>query len=229
MNTVLITGANSGLGRELVRIFLTNNWYVIACSRKPAEVFAEFSPNKNFLNFSLDITDQQSIRVLASKLKGKSIDVLINCAGVYDGPADDTTIVSTIPEITNVFLVNTIGAKVLTDILLPNLQKGTEKLVVTISSEMGTYAKLDDYNARHWAYSASKIAVNYAMLAFNTEHPEIKCALIHPGWMKTNIGGLEASLDPSFSAEKIFELIINHTTRLRNGILVDYEGRTMEF
>lgn len=210
--TVLITGTGSGLGKELVEVFAKNEWKVIAAS-----------------HIDLDVTNQKSIEAFASKLNGKPIDILINCAGVYDSPQDNETVVSTIPKIDKVFQVNTIGTRILTDKLFPNLQKGDEKLVVTISSGMGTYNELDEYHANHWPYSASKTAVNYAMLAFNKVHPEIKCVLINPGWMKTKIGGPGAPLEPSFSAEKIFVLIENHRKSLPNGKLVDFEGKLMSF
>lgn len=212
MRTVLVTGAGSGLGRALIDVFAKNGWEAVAASHS-----------------DLDVADEKSIETFVADLKGKPIDVLINCAGVYDSPPGDETVVSTIPNIIKIFQVNTIGTRVLTDSLLPNLQKGNEKLVVTISSEMGTYDKLDEYNAKHWPYSASKIAVNYAMLAFNRAHPKMKCVLIHPGWMKTKLGGVNAPLEPSFSAEKIFELIKNHKRSLVNGKIVDYEGKLIGF
>lgn len=93
---------------------------------------------------------------------------------------------------------------------------------------MGTYTGMDSYHAMHWPYSASKAAVNYAMVAFAKQRSDIKSALIHPGWVKTKIGGVDAPLEPSFVAQKIFELISEHKTKLPNGKLVDYQGNIME-
>lgn len=210
--TVLVTGAGSGLGKALAQVFSKNGWEVIAATHK-----------------DLDVANQKSIEAFVKKLEDKPIDVLINNAGVYDSLPGSEIVISTIAEITKVFQVNTIGGRVLTDALISNLRKGDEKLVVTISSGMGTYNALDEYHASHWPYSASKTAVNYAMLAFNKEHPEIKCVLINPGWMKTKIGGRGAQLEPEFSAQKIFELVQDHKSKLQNGSLVDYEGKPMEF
>jgi len=212
MKTILITGVGSGLGKSLKKIFVENGWEVIALTHK-----------------DLDVADQKSIEELAKKLQGKPIDVLINCAGVYDGPADGDSTATTIEGITKVFQVNTIGAKILTDLLVPNLLLGKEKLVVTISSIMSTYAKLDEYAAQHWSYGASKMAVNYAMLSFNKVHPEIKSVLIHPGWVKTKIGGKDAIIEPNESAEGIYKLINNHQSDLPNGKLIDYQGKLIEF
>lgn len=212
MKTVLIIGAGSGVGKALKEVFGKYEWETIAFAHK-----------------DVDITEQKSIEELIKKLQGKPIDVLINCAGVYDGPADGEPTATTIDSITNVFQVNTIGAKILADVLVPNLLQGTERLVVTISSVMSTYSQLDAYAAKHWSYGASKMALNYAMLSFNTVHPEIKSVLIHPGWVKTKIGGKDALIEPEESAAGIYKLIINHKSRLLNGKLIDYLGNLIEF
>lgn len=213
MKTVLITGAGSGIGKALAQVFAKNGWEVIAATHK-----------------DLDVASQKSIEAFVKKLNGKSVDVLINNAGVYDsGSVDRETVVSTVDDVTNVLKVNTIGPRALSEALLPNLKKGTEKLVVTISSVMGTYAALDTYTAEHWPYSLSKNAVNYAMTSFSKLNPTIKIVLIHPGWVKTKIGGSGAQLEPEFSAGKIFELIQDHKSKLKNGEFVDYEGKSLEF
>ena len=94
---------------------------------------------------------------------------------------------------------------------------------------MSTYDKLDEYAAKHWSYGASKMALNYAMISFNKEHLEIKSTLIHPGWVKTKMGGKDALIEPSESAEGIYKLIINHQSDLPNGKLIDYQGKLIKF
>lgn len=212
MKTIVITGAGSGLGKALKEVFVKNGWEVVALTHK-----------------DLDVADQRSLETLANKLQGKQIDVLINCAGVYDGTADGDPTAITVEQIGKVFQVNTIGPKILADLLAPNLLKGREKLVVTISSIMSTYPKLDDYAAKHWSYGASKMAVNYAMISFNKENPKIKSVLIHPGWVKTKIGGKDAEVEPYESAEGIYKLIKNHASDLQSSKLIDYQGKLIEF
>ncbi|MFY9457433.1 MAG: SDR family NAD(P)-dependent oxidoreductase [Candidatus Spechtbacterales bacterium] len=230
MKTILITGAESGLGHELVKVFSKNGWHVLATCRAKKD-FPQESLSDNISVLSLDVADQESLESIAENLKDKSIDVLINCAGVYDAKTnsvDGNTVISTNPEITRVFQINSVAPKLLADMLVQNLKKGAEKLVVTISSGMGTYSEMDEYHAEHWPYSASKAAVNYAMIAFTKQHPDIKSVLVNPGWMKTKIGGKDAPLEPSFSAQKIFELISEHDKKLRNGKLIDYQGKVMD-
>lgn len=212
MKTVLIIGAGSGVGKALKEVFNKNTWETIAITHEDVE-----------------ITKQRSIEELVKKVQGKPIDVLINCAGVYDGPADGDPTATTIDGITSVFQINTIGAKILADLLVPNLIKGKERLVVTISSIMSTLAKLDEYAAQHWSYGASKMALNYAMISFNKVYPEIKSVLIHPGWVKTKMGGKDALIEPEESAKGIYKLITNHQTSLPNGKLIDYQGTLIDF
>jgi len=208
MKTVLITGAGSGVGKALKDVFSKNGWETIALRHQ-----------------NVEITDQKSIENVVTKYHEKPIDVLINCVGVYDGPADGDPTLTTIEGFTHVFQVNTIGPKIFADLFVPNLLLGKEKLVVTISSIMSTLAKLDEYAAQHWSYGASKMAVNYAMLSFNKVHPEIKSVLIHPGWVKTKLGGKDALIEPEESANGIYKLITNHQSDLPNGKLIDYEGK----
>jgi len=93
---------------------------------------------------------------------------------------------------------------------------------------MSTYPNLDKYHAHRWVYSSSKTALNYAMMAFATELPDIKTALIHPGWMKTDMEGKDAPLDSSISAKNIYSLIADHTNKLPNKKLVSHEGELLE-
>ena len=101
--------------------------------------------------------------------------------------------------------------------------------MMTMSSGMGTYAEFEQYHAEHWAYSASKGAVNYAMVSFAELHRDIKATLVDPGWMQTEIGGADAPLSPDESAAAIFELIANHPDKLPDGKMVDYSGEIMHF
>lgn len=225
MKTVFITGAGRGLGLELTRVFLKNGWRVVAACLSTERLPSDVSKNDNSQMVELDVTNDSSITAATTAIKNTPIDILINNAGVYDSTSvDDDTVVSSVAAVTKVFQVNSIGPKLVSEALLPNLHMGSEKLIVTISSGMGTYEMLDEYHAKHWPYSASKTAVNYIMTAFHKLHPEIKTSMINPGWMKTNIGGKNAPFEPSTQAEKIFSLISDHPEKLPNATLVNYEG-----
>ncbi|HUD02606.1 MAG TPA: SDR family NAD(P)-dependent oxidoreductase [Candidatus Paceibacterota bacterium] len=241
MKTVLITGARSGLGLALAREFLGKGWRVVAAGQKMAELPDDVRTNPNTTTIELELSDETTVRACATTLVGVPIDVLINNAGVYDSSSvDDDAIVSTLDAIAHVFVINAIAPRLLADLLLPNLALGSERLVVGISSGMGTFAQLagrdleptsrgtNGYEALHWVYSASKTALNYALLAFGVSHPDIKVSLINPGWMQTAIGGKDAPESTEESAAHIALLILAHKTRLPASTLVDHLGDTME-
>jgi NAD(P)-dependent dehydrogenase (short-subunit alcohol dehydrogenase family) len=226
MKTVAITGTSRGLGLALTRVFLANGWQVVAIGRHMPS--ASTTPNVRIEQ--CDLTDGTSIRAVAANLQGVKIDVLVNNAGVYDTvDGGQSAVTSDFEQLTNVFQVNTIAPKLLSDALVTNLQSGDSKLVVTISSGMGTYSEFETYHAEHWAYSASKAAVNYAMVSFAELHPDIKATLINPGWLQTKIGGADAPLTPEESAEAMYDLIANHDKKLPNAGMVDYDGKKMDF
>ncbi len=228
MKTIFITGAGRGLGLELAKVFLKHDWRVVAAYHASDPLPADVAAHANVQTVELDVTSDSSIAAAAAAVKGTAIDVLVNNAGIYDTvSAHDDTVVSTVAQITRVFQINSIGPKLVSEALLPNLLSGGEKLIVTISSGMGTYQMLNAYHSKHWPYATSKSAVNYIMTAFHQAHPEIKTSMITPGWMKTQIGGKNAEVDPSVSAEKIFGLIANHPEKLPNTTLVNCEGSTV--
>jgi NAD(P)-dependent dehydrogenase (short-subunit alcohol dehydrogenase family) len=225
MKTVLITGTNRGLGQALATGFLEAGWRVIATAREMPDL-----PQSANLQIELcDLTDQHTVQGLAARLQGAPIDVIINNAARYDAKPDDDTVTTDFNQLTRLFQVNTIAPKMLADALVGNLHAGVDKLVVTMSSGMGTYAEFDELHAKHWAYSASKAAVNYAMVSFAKLNPSFKSVLINPGWMQTAIGGDDAPLKPEESAEAIIDLILEHEAKLPNARMVDYTGKQMDF
>jgi NAD(P)-dependent dehydrogenase (short-subunit alcohol dehydrogenase family) len=226
MKTVAITGTSRGIGLALTNVFLDNGWKVIAIGRHmPAA-----STNPNVRIEQCDLTDGAQIAALVQRLRGAPIDVLINNAGLYDATSVDDPVATTdFDHLTNVFRTNTIAPKLLSEALVPNLQAGTDKLVVSITSGMGTYALLDEYHAAHWAYGASKAALNYAMVSFSELHTGIKAALVSPGWVQTAMGGSDAPLPVEESVAGIYDLIANHPKKLLNGEIVDYTGKRMDF
>jgi NAD(P)-dependent dehydrogenase (short-subunit alcohol dehydrogenase family) len=229
MKTILITGARSGLGLELVKSFSAQEWRVIAAC-KDAEFPAEHL-NINIEVLPIDLLSQESIDVFVSKMGDRSLDILINCAGMYDNShssVDDESIFSTLPEITHVFQVNALAPKILSDRLIENLKLGSDKLIFSISSGMGSHSQLDEYNAEHWVYSSSKAALNMAMHAFAVENKEIKSVLFSPGWMNTSMGGKMAPIEPSVVAQKIYELVTLKLTELPNGKVIDREGKVVD-
>lgn len=227
MKTVLVTGANRGLGRALVDVFVEAEWRVIAVARRVDDL-NDLKASSNVRVESCDLADEQALMTLVESLKDTPIDVLVNNAGMYDAAGGGDNVITKLSDITKVFQVNSLAPKLLSDGLVSNLHAGEDKLVLTVSSGMGTYALLDEYHAQHWVYSASKTAVNYAMMSFGKLHPELKSVLVNPGWLKTDIGGPDAPIEPKDAAQKLFQLVLNVDT-LPSGKLLNAEGEELEF
>ena len=225
MKTVVVTGANHGLGLALTRHFLQAGWRVAAFARTPPDI----APSQQLRVELADLTDMAALSAAVDRLKGVPVDVLINNAAVYDSEDVEAPAASkNFDTLTNVFQVNTIVPRLLANALVPNLQAGQDKLVVTMSSGMGTFADIDEYNGAHWGYSASKAAVNLAMIGFAKVHPDLKSALVNPGWVQTKMGGSGALIPADEAAAYIYKLIAEHPDALPNAKLVDYEGKGME-
>lgn len=227
MKTVLITGANRGLGLELTKIFLINNWRVIAACRDVGNMPKDLPNTENLRTVTLDVSKEESLKKLPTVTGDIALDVLINNAGIYDNASDGAPVYDKIPDIMNVFLMDGVAPRVIGESLASQLEKGQEKLIVSISSHMGVVSLADEYVAKHWPYSASKAALNFSMATFSKVHPNIKSVLIHPGLMRTRLGDKEFPLGPDESAEGIYNLITSQS-KLIDGKLTDHLGNSLE-
>jgi NAD(P)-dependent dehydrogenase (short-subunit alcohol dehydrogenase family) len=206
--TVLITGAGRGLGRELARQYAQHGWRVIACGRtRPAQGFEggiEFQP--------LDVADPASISDLAARLNGRPLDVLVNNAGIRSEVPGLHSFVS--DEFLKVMRTNTLGPLLLARALRPNLVAGRMRAIANISSRAGSMAEglFDDYDD-DYAYRCSKSALNMvgAQLAQDLRASGIKVLSLHPGWVKTDMGGDQAVLSVDDSARGLRTIIDNAT------------------
>jgi NAD(P)-dependent dehydrogenase (short-subunit alcohol dehydrogenase family) len=227
----VITGSNRGLGLELVKKFLQNDWHVIAACRNTADFpsGAAFGDRKPLV-WQLDVANQASLDSFAERCDKElsRVDVLINNAGIYDNVGDGESPYDRISQLIPVFVINSIAPRLLSDKLFNVLQKSENKVVITISSHFGAHSTIDEFMAEHWGYSASKAAVNYAMDAFAKLHPDVKSLLVHPGWMRTRLGGPEAPVDPMDSASGIYDLY-ERADKLDSGKLFRTDGATIEW
>ena len=188
MPTLLITGANRGLGLEFCRQYAAEGWQVLACCRNP-ETATELANMPNVRVFSLDVADFAQIDKLAAQLQDTAIDVLINNAGIYGdsdkhrfGQLDYAAWMQTLT-------INTQAPVKMAEAFLPALNRGHKKLVVSISSLMGSIA--DNSSGGSLLYRSSKAALNAAMksLAIDLEGQGIGVLVLHPGWVKTDMVG----------------------------------------
>jgi len=209
MPTILITGANRGIGLALTEAFAGRGDTVIATVRNPDKVDELAGVMTRFPGLievhHLEVTDAASIAGLAGRLAGRPIDVLINNAGVI-GPDRQSTFDMDFDGWIETLKINTIAPFAITQALLPNLRLGEHPKVLTVSSGMGSMAFT---KSDRIAYRTSKAAVNKAMqcMATDLKGEGIAVSVCHPGWVKTGIGGDGAEISPEMSATGLTRLI----------------------
>ena len=207
METVVITGANRGIGLELTRVFLSKDFHVIASCRRPdqASELQALAESKELEIHELDVTDASSISAFSSALSDITVDMLINNAGVFGGERQSLNSMDYDIWL-ETFNVNTIAPFHVTIALKNNLKKAERPRVVTLSSQMGSLSrKSTDY----YAYRSSKAALNKVMqvMALELKEDNIIVCPVHPGWVRTDMGGAEADITAQESASGLYQLI----------------------
>lgn len=227
MATVLITGSNRGLGLEWVRQCGARGWRIFATCRDPAgaaEVNALAGQRSGVDVRRLDVTDPEQIAALARDLAGETIDLLVNNAGVYfEHWGQDPIGHIDYDAWQETFRVNTLGAMRVTEALLPCLERAERPLVLAISSNMGSIAGIT--GPRDYAYRSSKAALNAAMhgLALELAERRIGVLLLHPGWVRTRMGGKGAPLTPAQSVGAMLALV-DRFELAQSGAFLRYDG-----
>jgi NAD(P)-dependent dehydrogenase (short-subunit alcohol dehydrogenase family) len=220
MPTLLITGANRGIGLELTRRYLADGWDVIACCRDP-KAAATLAALKGKLTLeALEVTDEAAVDALAAKYRDRPIDLLLNNAGIY-GNRDGAKTVSDFDSFRQVLAVNSVAPMKVALAFLPAVQKAKGK-IATISSRMGSIA---EGAGGAYVYRASKAAVNAAMhnLALDLKADGVTVIVLHPGWVKTDMGGASAAVEVADSGAGLKQAIDRATIR-DTGKFFNYDG-----
>ena len=215
-----VTGASRGIGSEFVVRLLNDGWRVYAGYRSDKHRL-DLITNNNLICHRLDVTDNNSIKDFVKVIDG-NVDLLINNAGVPDGRWRN------IKEIDDrwaldVININSIGPVRLVSSLYDKMDGETLSTVVMISSLMGS---IDDcHSGRSYAYRASKTALNMFTVAMKKEALEdnISFLILHPGWVKTRMGGENAPVEMETSVDGMMELIGKHALE-DSGRFVQYDG-----
>lgn len=224
METVLITGANRGIGLALVSRYLAAGNHVVATCREPdlavdLKNLQEQSAKLEVL--PLETTSEAQTRQLVSRLSGRRIDVPFNNAGVMGGDQQELQNMDYAAWL-DAFAVNTMAPFRLSVALLDNLLAAERPRIITVSSQMGALAR---QSKGALIYRSSKAAVNKTMqmLALELEAQGIIVCPVHPGWVQTDMGGAQADITPAQSADGLYQLI-DQLDASKSGRFWSYDG-----
>ncbi|MFQ6017368.1 MAG: SDR family oxidoreductase [Kiloniellaceae bacterium] len=224
--SVLITGANRGIGLEFACSFADDGWTVHACCRQPdkAQDLKQLRDGSvgNVALHRLDVTDGLKVASLARELAEEPIDVLVNNAGIY-GPRTgfgETDYDQWVP----VLAVNTLAPMRLAERFVEHVARSERKLIVNISSRMGSIAENTGGGA--YIYRSSKAALNMVAkgLAVDLAPRGITVVVFHPGWVKTDMGGPRAAIAPAESVAGM-RAVIDRITPADSGRFFNFDGR----
>lgn len=221
MPSVLVTGANRGLGLEFCRQYLADGWHVIATCRVPESASALSSLSGSLDVHGLSVTDDDGIVQLADRLSGQAIDILINNAGVMGarepfGEFDSESWMT-------VLRTNVIAPLKVAEAFVEHVSRSDLKKIVTVSSKMGSMA--DNASGGAYVYRSSKAGVNAAMRSLHFEllpHGISSCVL-HPGWVRTDMGGPSGLIDAPESVAGM-RSVIDVLDRDMSGRFWNYDG-----
>lgn len=229
MFTVLITGANRGLGLEFVQQYLAKGWNVLAGCRAPeqASELVNLSETHNIELLKLDVTSEQDINQLGKQLKDRPIDHLILNAGVL---GEDC---ATLGEMTQskwleVLNINTVAPALLIQALRENVAASKLKTIVGISSRVASIG--DNSSGNMYSYRTSKAALNQILVsaARNLAEQGVKTLAVHPGWVQTNMGGKDATYTPQESVVGIIN-VTESLTLEGSGSFRVFDGSNIEW
>lgn len=219
MGTVLITGANRGLGLEMAKQYSDNGWDVMATARAP-EKAADLNAISNVQVMALDAADESSIAQFAAAVGDRPIDLFINNAGIYGPMALDRS------SWLDLFAVNVVAPVQLATALKDNVARSSDKKMMVLSSQVGSIAENDTGSMMY--YRSSKAAVNQAWksLALQWKDDGLTMGMLHPGWVKTDMGGPQAPLSPQESVSGMRQ-VIDELTHDQTGTFHNYDGQNI--
>jgi NAD(P)-dependent dehydrogenase (short-subunit alcohol dehydrogenase family) len=227
MQSVFITGTNRGLGLEFATQYLAAGWRVYAACRHPASAHKLQKLSQERTDrielLTMDVTNSTSIARAAATLQDRVIDVLINNAGII-GKSDQRTGHVDYDSWAEVLQVNVMGPLRVTEALLEQIERSERKLIVTITSGMGSIG--DNTSGGSIAYRTSKAAVNMVMrsVAIDLAPRGISSIVLNPGWVRTDMGGASAPLSAEESVGAMRKLI-ETIGPAQSGKFFSYDGR----
>ena len=228
MTNVLVTGANRGLGLGFVKNYLGKNVNVISIIRDPKSSKELLALKERFPDnleiFELDLLKEGAGYTLANFLGDRPIDILINNAGV-GSTNQHLQAVSPKPWL-EVLKVNLIAPLMVTQSIIDNVKKGSDKKIYFLSSQLGSIA--DNTSGGMYIYRSSKTGLNQVVksLSVDLKPQGITVVSLHPGWVKTDMGGPNAPVSIDESIEGMMQVI--YSTDIKDtGRFLNYDGKEL--
>lgn len=219
---VLVVGASRGIGLEFVRQYRAAGAQVTATARDEAALAR--LRELGAAAFALDVADPVSVSQLAWRLDGAALDVVVLVAGVY-GPRTQGLEAPSVADFDAVMRSNVLGAMQVVPQLLDALAPRAR--IAAISSRMGSIGARSGPSG--WLYRASKAALNSVMADVSAVLAgRALCAVFHPGWVQTDMGGAQATLTPQQSVSDLRERIAELTSAEHGGFF-DHDGSRIEW
>ena len=225
MATILITGTNRGIGLEFTRQCLVRGDRVIATCRdiEAADALKQLSRSHDELEIrQLDVSSLESMQEFMQQLAGRPIDIFINNAGVY-GPSNANFSEVDAQTWASVLQINSIAPLMLSQLLMPNLRQGKDKKMLYLTSKMGSID--DNSGGGSYIYRSSKAALNSVVksLAIDLAGEGFSAALLHPGWVLTDMGGPNALIDTETSVTGMLK-VVDDLGPQSSGSFFNYDG-----
>ncbi len=226
---VMITGASRGIGLEMVKYGIEQNWRIFACCRHPQQAdsllaVAKLANGRVSVHVA-DMEELATIQALAYELRNEAIDILINNAGVYGSDKNSFGNVD-VQSWINTFQVNSIAPLKVAEALIEQVRMGDKKIIACMSSKMGSMD--DNGSGGSYIYRSSKAALNAVVksMSVDLKADGIKCVALHPGWVKTEMGGKNAEISTRESVTSLFNILLALKPE-DSGRFIDVDGTTI--
>lgn len=228
---VLITGASRGLGYSLILQYLKIGYTVYACARNLENenlLHLKEEYNKNLYLIQMDIANSDSVKYAAEQVKNtcNKLDIIINNAGIHPEGSLNVLEDVDLDNALEVYNVNSVGALRVAKEFLALLEKGQNKILINISSEAGSIGSCPRSKEFHYCMSKAALNMGSQLLQNYFKERNIKVLALHPGWIRTDMGGKEADLDPLDVADSIIALSSQNYS-MESPVFVDRNGKEL--
>jgi NAD(P)-dependent dehydrogenase (short-subunit alcohol dehydrogenase family) len=231
MEVILVTGANRGIGLALSRVLLATGKVVIAGSRRPGEsselnqLILSYPETLDLIQCDVNSEQQLAAAAEASLKHRKKLDVIVNNAGIMPEAGHESILDIDLALFWPAFDTNVLGAARVIRAFYPLLAQSERPRIVNVSSGLGSISTREGID--YYAYSASKAALNMLTRTIANELAPrgVTTVAISPGWVRTEMGGEQATLSPEESAQSLAEAIQKIGPEL-NGEFLDRNGQT---